>query len=106
MKKTEHNQPIGLAVANDDKLYVSEYTTGKVHEYYSNCSKSHVFIGIGTYPRKIQFDSDDNLYVNTHYKRVYIITKSGHHLSQLKINDIAYGDGLYIDCYNNMYVYN
>ena len=100
----EQNQPVGLAVDKDDKFYVSEWTTGKVHVYNSNGSKSHVINGIGTFPRKIQFDSDDNLHVNTHYKGVYIITKSGHHLSQVKVNDIAYGDGFYIDCYDNMYI--
>ena len=79
--RTEQNQPIGLAVDNDDNLYVSEWTTGKVHVYYSNGTKSHVITGIGTYPCKIQFDSDENLHVNTHHKGVYIVTKSGHQLS-------------------------
>ena len=100
----EQNQPVGLAVDKDDKFYVSEWNTGKVHVYNSNGTKSHVITGIGTYPRKIQFDSDDNLHVNTHFKGVYIITKSGHHLSQLKVNDITFGDGLYVDCYDNMYI--
>ena len=36
------NQPIGLAVDNDDKFYVSEQITGKIHVYNSNGSKSHV----------------------------------------------------------------
>ena len=105
-EKIDQNQPIGLAVDNDDKLYVSEWTTGKIHVYNSNGTKSHVITGIGTFPRKIQFDSDENLHVNTHYKGVYITTKSGHHLSQLKIIGIDYGEGLYVDCYDNMYVVN
>ena len=103
-EKTAPYHPIGLVVDSDDKFYVSEENTGKVHVYNSNGTKSHVITGIGTNPRKIQFDLDDNLYVNTHYKGVYIITKSGHHLSQLKINGIDIGDGLFIDCYDNMYV--
>ena len=102
--KTEQNQPIGLAVDKDDKLYVSEWTTGKIHAYNSNSSKSHIITGIGTHPRKIQFDSDENLHVSTHHKGVYIVTKSGRHLSQLKINGIDLGEGLYVDCYDNMYV--
>ena len=102
--KTTQNQPVGLVVDSDDKLYVSEGTTGKIHVYNSNGSKSHDITGIGTYPRKIQFDSDENLHVNTFHKGLYIITKSGHHLSQLIINDIGIGDGLFIDCYDNMYV--
>ena len=101
---TEQNKPVGLAVDSDGKLYVSEAHTGKIHVYYSNGNKSHVITGIGTNPRKIQFDSDNNLHINTYYKGVYIITKSGHHLSQLKINGIDRGDGLYVDCYDNMYV--
>ena len=79
--RTEQKQPIGLAVDNDDNLYVSEWTTGKIHVYNSNGSKSHVITGIGTYPRKIQFDLDENLHVKTHYKGVYIVTKSEHQLS-------------------------
>ena len=98
------SQPIGLAVDNDDKLYVSERITGKVHVYNSNGTKSHVITGIGTYPRKIQFDSDENIYVNTHFKGVYIITKSGQHLSRIITNGIEFGDGLYVDCYDNIYV--
>ena len=96
--------PIGLVVDSDNKLYVSEGHSGKIHVYNSNGSKSHVITGIGTYPRKIQFDSDNNLHVNTYYKGVYIVTKSGHHLSQLKINGIGIGEGLLVDCYDNMYV--
>ena len=102
--KIEQNQPIGLAVDNDDKLYVSEWTTEKIHVYNSNGSKFHIITSVGTFPHKIQFDSDENLHVNTHDKGVYITTKSGHHLSQLKINGIDYGEGLYLDCYDNMYV--
>ena len=101
---TNQSQPIGLDVDNDCKFYVSEYTTGKVHVYNSNGNKSHVITGIGTYPRKIQFDSNDNLHVNTYYKGVYIITKSGQHLSRIIINGIEFGDGLYVDCYDNIYV--
>ena len=102
-EKIGQNNPIALAVDSDDKLYVSEWKSGKIHVYNSNGNKSHVITGIGTYPCKIQFDSDDNLHVSTHFKGVYIITKSGHHISQLKINGITYGDGFYIDCYDNMY---
>ena len=101
---TIQSQPMGLAVDSDGKFYVSEHNTGKVNVYNSNGTKSHVITGIGTYPRKIQFDSDGNLYVNTHYKGVYIVTKSGHHVSQLKINGIDMGEGLFVDCYDNMYV--
>ena len=60
--------------------------------------------GIGKNPRKIQFDSDDNLHVNTYYNGVYIITKSGQHLSHIITNGIEFGDGLYVDCYDNIYV--
>ena len=101
---TAQNQPVGLVVDNDGKLYISEQSAGKVHVHNSNGTKSHVITGIGTYPRKIQFDSDENLHVNTYYKGVYIITKSGHHLSRIKINGINLGDGLYVDCYDNIYV--
>ena len=85
---TNQSQPIGLAVDNDCKFYVSEYTTGKVHVYNSNDSKSPVITGVGINPRKIQFDSDDNLHVNTYYNGVYIITKSGQHLSHIITNGI------------------
>ena len=98
------NEPVGLVVDSDSRLYVSEGNSGKVHVYNSNGTKSHVITGIGTSPRKIQFGSDGNLHVNTHYKGVYIVTKSGHHLSQLKINGIDIGEGLFVDCYDNMYV--
>ena len=97
-------KPIGLVVDKDGKLYASDWNTGKIHVYHSNGTKSHDITGIGTHPRKIQFDSDGNLHVNTYYKGVFIITKSGHHLSQLKINGIDTGEGLFVDCYDNMYV--
>ena len=101
---TAQNQPVGVAVDSVGNLYVSEVNTGKVHVYNSNGTKSHDITGIGTYPRKIQFDSDENLHVNTHYKGVYITTKSGHHLSRIKTNGINLGEGLYVDCYDNIYV--
>ena len=101
---TAQNQPIGVAVDSVGNLYVSEVNTGKVHVYNSNGTKSHVITGIGTYPRKIQFDSDENLHVNTYYKGVYITAKSGHHLSRIKTNGINLGEGLYVDCYDNIYV--
>ena len=101
---TTQKEPIGLVVDSDSKLYVSEENTGNIHVYNSNGTKSHAITGIGTYPRKIQFDLDGNLYVNTFYKGIYIISKSGHHLSQLKINGIGIGEGLLVDCYDNMYV--
>ena len=75
-KITEQNQPVGLAVDSDGKFYVSEHITGKVYVYNSNGTKSHVITGIGTYPRKLQFDLDGNLYVNTHYKGVHIFLLS------------------------------
>ena len=36
---------------------------------------------IGTYLRKIKFDSDENLHVSTHYNGVYITIKSEHYIS-------------------------
>ena len=45
-----------------------------------------------------------NLHVNTGYKGVYIVIKSGHHLSQFKVNGIDNADGLFVDCYDNMHV--
>ena len=42
--------------------------------------------------------------MSTQNKRVYIISKYGHHLSQLKVNGIDQGDGLYVDCYDNIYI--
>ena len=32
------------------------------------------------------------------------ITKSGHHLSHIKTNVIELGEGLYVECYDNIYV--
>ena len=74
--KTTQNQPVGLAVDNYSKLYISEGTTEKIHVNNSNGTKSHIITGIGTYPRKIQFDLDGNLHVKTFYKVMCILLLS------------------------------
>ena len=102
--KISQMNPSGLAVDSDNKFYVSELSTATIHVYNSDGNKSHVITNIGIYPRKIQFDSNDNLRVLTHYNRVHIITKAGIPLCQLAINGLKFGEGLFVDCEDNMYI--
>ena len=102
--KVNQKNPSGLAVDSDNKFYVSELSTATIHVYNSDGNKSHVITSVGTYPRKIQFDSNDNLRVLTHYNRVHIITKAGIPLCQLAINGLKFGEGLFVDCDDNMYI--
>ena len=101
--------PLGVAVDSDGKFYVSHsaYSTGKIHVFNPDGSKSFDMSGIGTNPRKIQFDSDGNIRV-TDYPTgtVYVVSKSGTVLSKLKIEGVNYGEGLYVDSDDNMYVCN
>lgn len=102
--KISQKDPIGIAIDSDGKFYVSEWDTGKIHVYNSDGTKSHVITGVGKYSRKIQFDSDGNLRVLTHSKGIYVITTAGVHLCNFQINGLKSGEGLFVDCEDNMYV--
>ena len=97
--------PVGVSVDSDGKFYVSQQGTGKIYVFNPDGSKSLEMSGIGTYPRKIQFDSDGNIRVPDFYTgTVFVVSKSGTVLSKLKIEGVTYGEGLYVDSDDNMYV--
>ena len=105
--KISQKDPVGIAIDSDGKFYVSEWDTGKIHVYNSDGTKSHVISGVGNYSRKIQFDSNGNLRITDFYTgKVFVVTKSGDHLCNLKIEGVGYAEGLFVDldCEDNMYV--
>ena len=98
-------QPVGVAVDSDGTFYVSQQGTGKIHVHNPDGSKSFEMSGIGTYPRKIQFDSDGNICVNDFYTgTVFVVSKSGTVISKLKIQGVNWAEGLFVDSDDNMYV--
>ena len=103
--KLSITQPVGVAVDSDGKFYVSQQATGKIHVFNPDGSKSFEMSGIGSYPRKIQFDSDGNIRVPDFYTgTIFVVSKSGTVLSKLKIEGVNYAEGLFVDSDDNMYV--
>ena len=108
--KLSITQPVGVAVDFDNKIYVSQCAlfqedTGKIHVYNPDGSKSYEISGIGTNPRKIQFDSDGNIRVPDYPTgTIFVVSKSGTVLSKLKIEGVNAAEGLYVDSDDNMYV--
>ena len=102
--------PVGVAVDSDGKFYVSQDAgakddTGKIFVYNPDGSKIFDVSGIGSYPRKIQFDSDGNIRVTDwHAGTVLVVSKSGTVLSTLKIEGVNMAEGLYVDSDDKMYV--
>ena len=102
--------PVGVAVDSDGKLYVSQDAgskddTGKIFVYNPDGSKFFDMSGIGSYPRKIQFDSDGNIRVPDWFAgTVLVVSKSGTVLSKLKIEGVNMAEGLFVDSDDNMYV--
>ena len=99
-------KPVGIAIDSDDKFFVSQHGTGKIHVFNPDGSKAHVITGVATFPRGIQFDSDNNIRVNLFKTgRVFIIDKSsGKVLSILTIQGVNLAEGLFVDSDDNMYV--
>ena len=103
--KLRVTQPVGVGVDSDGTFYVSQQATGKIHVHNPDGSKSYEMSGIGTYPRKIQFDSDGNIRVPDFYTgTVFVVSKSGTVISKLKIQGVNWAEGLFVDSDDNMYV--
>ena len=103
--KLRVTQPVGVGVDSDGTFYVSQQATGKIHVHNPDGSKSFEMSGIGTYPRKIQFDSDGNIRVPDFYTgTVFVVSKSGTVISKLKIQGVNWAEGLFVDSDDNMYV--
>ena len=57
-------QPVSIAIDCDGNFYIGELSAGKINVYGSDFSFKREITGIGTYPRKIQFDSNDLIRVS------------------------------------------
>ena len=78
---------------------------GKINVYGSDLSFKREITGIGTYPRKIQFDSNDLIRVPDYYGHtVYVITKCGRIVKTIAVPDIIHAEGLFVDSNDNMYI--
>ena len=98
-------QPVSIAIDCDGNFYIGEWSAGKINVYGSDFSFKREITGIGTYPRKIQFDSNDLIRVSSHYARaVYVFTKCGRLVKKIPAPDVTYAEGLFVDSNDNMYM--
>ena len=99
------NQPVAVAVDYNGLMYTTEWTTDKINVFNIDGTKSHV-INIGsTYPRKIQFDKQGNLYVVTHFsKAVFVYDRRGSLMRKISV-PISYMDGIHLDPYDETIIY-
>ena len=100
------HQPVGVAVDYNGLMYTTEWTTGKINVFNIDGTKSHV-ISIGsTYPRKIQFDKQGNLYVGAHYsKAVFVYNRRGSLIRKISVPIISFMEGIHIDPYDDTIMY-
>ena len=103
-----HYSPKTVAVAVDYNglMYVNEWTTNKINVFNIDGTKSHV-ISIGsTYPRKIQFDKQGNLYVGAHFsKAVFVYDRHGSLIRNISVPTIGYMEGIHLDPYDETIIY-
>ena len=99
------NQPVAVAVDYNGLMYTTEWTTDKINVFNIDGTKSHV-INIGsTYPRKIQFDKQGNLYVGAHFsKAVFVYDRRGSLMRKISV-PISYMDGIHLDPYDETIIY-
>ena len=99
--------PLSIAIDCDGNFYIGEWTGGKINVYGSDFSFKREITGIGTYPRKIQFDSNDHIRVLSHYAGavyIYVFTKCGRLVKTIPAFDEPNADGLFVDSNDNMYM--
>ena len=103
-----HYSPKTVAVAVDYNglMYVNEWKTNKINVFNIDGTKSHV-ISIGsTYPRKIQFDKQGNLYVGAHFsKAVFVYDRLGNLVRNISVPTISYMEGIHLDPYDDTIIY-
>ena len=98
-------QPVSIAIDCDGNFYIGEWTAGKINVYGSDLSFKYPITGIGTYPRKIQFDSNDLIRVADHNDHtVYVYTKCGRLVKTIPAPNVTYAEGLFVDSNDNMYI--
>ena len=99
------HQPVSVAYDDcEDTFFVGEWTTGKIHVYDGeDFSLKRTISGIGKYPRKIFFDSEDHIRVPAFYEgAVYVYTKCGKFLNKFSFTGVTAAEGLFIDENDNM----
>ena len=99
-------KPVGVAVDYNGLMYTTEWETGKINVFNIDGTKSHV-ISIGsTYPRKIQFDKQGNLYVGAHYsKAVFVYDRCGSLIRKISVPTISLMEGIHLNLYDDTIMY-
>ena len=100
------NSPVGVAVDQNDIMYVTEWRTGRIQVFNRDRTKSHtIFLGKTGYLRKIQFDEVGNLYVAESYSNeITVFNKCGKIIKTIQIPQKIFDiDGIHIDG-DNLYV--
>ena len=100
------HEPVGIAVDQNDLMYVTEWRTGRIVVFNSDGTPSHsISIGKDGYLRKIQFDKNGNLYVGDYLaKTIYHFNKCGKVLRKIPV-DVSRIEGITIDPNDDRYIY-
>ena len=91
-------EPIGVALDQNDIMYVTEWRSGRIQVFNRDGTKSHsISLGRAGYLRKIQFDKQGNLYVGEHFSRkVFVYNKCGRKIREIPV-PVVYMEGIHID---------
>ena len=95
----------GVIVDDDGLMYITQYDDkGHIHVVNQDGVKVGILTAAGRHPRKIQFDSDDNIRVTDSVSgSVYVISKENHLLHEYLTN-VSSPDGFFIDSDDNMVI--
>ena len=98
-KLLSQHLPVGIKVSpNGDRIFVSEWNTGRVNVYNKALQRIRTLSGIATYPREIFIDSAGNIHIASYTNTIFIYNKNLQFIGKQVIQGATHIDGFYVHC--------
>ena len=101
------HQPVTVIVDYNGLMYTTEWTTGNINVFNIDGTKSHTLsIGTAGYLRKIQFDTQGNLYVGESGKKtIFVFDRRGTIMQNISVPTVANIEGIHINPLDESVIY-